>query len=312
MSAVSMQFRSAVLPWNNSAAEETQFRRILTAVLLFCTIFSVAMRWLPRPQAEASKTEELPPRYAKLLLEQQPAPPEPAKPIEPPTPPKTAEGRKPEIAKPQNAKIDAARRKAAGVGLLALSKELSALADTSSLNSSIAAKRLNTAPGHAAAAAVDTGILTSDTGKKSVSVKQQSHVATAGSTTLDDNQQRIAQKLLDAKGGSATIEGATGKGRGKGVSRGDEEVAIVMDQHKSALYSLYDRARRANPGLKGKIVLIITILPSGKVSNVIIKSSELNAPELEASLVARVRQFDFGPRQGGPRTIKVPVEFLPS
>jgi hypothetical protein len=42
------------------------------------------------------------------------------------------------------------------------------------------------------------------------------------------------------------------------------------------------------------------------------KSSELNAPELEASLVARIKQFDFGKRQGVPLTVTTPVEFLPS
>lgn len=312
-----MHNRQAVLAWSTSAAEEARFRRILTGVLLFCLAISLAMPWLPVPKSDPSKTEELPPRYAKLLLEQQPAPPPPVaipKPIETPTTPVETESAKPKTAearKPDAAKIDAARRKASGVGLLALGKELSALADTSSINSSIGGKKIATAPANTAAASVDTQILTADTGRRSVNVAPESHAPSVGSTRLEDNQRQITQQLLNAGSGKAPAKGGTDKPRGNAL-RGDENVAVVMDQHKSALHSIYDRARRSNPGLKGKIVLILTIMPSGQVANVVIKSSELNAPELEASLVARIRQFDFGKREGGPLTVTVPVEFMPS
>jgi TonB family protein len=175
------------------------------------------------------------------------------------------------------------------------------------------AKKINTAPTNTAAATVNTNIITSDTGRKTAGVSQGAHVASVGTTTLDDNQKQVAQGLLAASNEKTTrpASAASGAGHGKNV-RGDEDVAMVMDQHKSMLHSIYNRARRANPGLKGKIVLVLTIQPSGEVSNVVIKSSELNAPELEASLVARIKQFDFGKRQGGPLTVTIPVEFLPS
>ena len=55
-----------------------------------------------------------------------------------------------------------------------------------------------------------------------------------------------------------------------------------------------------------------TIQPSGQVSNVRVKSSELNDKSLEMSLIARIKQFDFGRRPVEPLTVVVPVEFLPS
>ena len=54
-----------------------------------------------------------------------------------------------------------------------------------------------------------------------------------------------------------------------------------------ALYALYTRAQRDNPGLQGKLVLEITIAPSGEVTNVRVVSSELGDPELERKIVAR-------------------------
>ncbi len=97
-----------------------------------------------------------------------------------------------------------------------------------------------------------------------------------------------------------------------GNFRTDENIAYVMDRNKGKLYSVYRQARRKNPGLKGRIVFDITILPSGKVSRAVIKSSELNNSKLESRLLARVKRFDFGVRDGEPITVTFPVEFLPS
>ncbi len=85
-----------------------------------------------------------------------------------------------------------------------------------------------------------------------------------------------------------------------------------MDKNKSKLHSLYRRARRSHPGLKGKIVLEITIAPSGKVLKVRIKSSELNDPKLESRLVARIKRFDFGSYSVQKVTVTFSIEFLPS
>jgi len=128
---------------DGSEEEERRFRRILKRVLLVCLLFSLIMPWLPVPKVDRAKDEELPPRLAKLLLERQPAPPpavvrkpEPdvaaAKPQpevtkpEPKKPPVT-EARKPEPAKAPGERLAAARRKASGVGLLAMKDELADL-----------------------------------------------------------------------------------------------------------------------------------------------------------------------------------------
>jgi len=86
----------------------------------------------------------------------------------------------------------------------------------------------------------------------------------------------------------------------------------VFDQHKGSLYSIYNRERRKKPGLKGKIVLELTISPEGKVTAARIVSSELNDPSLERRLLARVKMFKFQEKSVEPVTVVFPVEFLPS
>jgi hypothetical protein len=43
-----------------------------------------------------------------------------------------------------------------------------------------------------------------------------------------------------------------------------------------------------------------------------IVSSELKTPELESKLLARVRQFDFSPKDVDQMVVTWPVDFLPS
>ena len=136
--AVNFRYRMAVLPWTVSEEEERRFRRILGRILLVCALFSVIMPWLPVPKVDRTQEEELPPRLAKLLLEREAPPPLPVVAPKKPEPeaasskpePKKApvpEARKPEPAKALGEKIEAARRRASGVGLLAMRNELADL-----------------------------------------------------------------------------------------------------------------------------------------------------------------------------------------
>lgn len=311
---VSMTYRQSILVWDSGHQSDRRFNTIAFGTILICLALSMLIARLPAPVIDRTIPTEIPERIAKFMTEMviperppevkpQPEQAQPEDKIERPTPKDT---------KPQTKAEESARKTAQGSGLLVLSKQLSALADTSNINSMVTAK-LNTAPTNTAAATVDTSILTSNSGRKTVAVSQGAHVGKVGTTRLTDNNQKVTQGLLESTGWATPGKAISTASVNRGASgRGQEEVAIVMDQHKGLLYNIYNRARRANPGLKGKLVLILTIQPSGQVSNVVIKSSELNAPELEASLVARIRQFDFGKREGGPLTLTVPVEFLPS
>ena len=69
---------------------------------------------------------------------------------------------------------------------------------------------------------------------------------------------------------------------------------------------------REEPGLQGKVVLKLTIAPSGSVVDLSIVSSELRTPELESKLLARIRQFDFGAKDVEQMIVTWPVDFLPS
>jgi hypothetical protein len=96
-------------------------------------------------------------------------------------------------------------------------------------------------------------------------------------------------------------------------ARTDEEIQIVFDRHKAALYRLYNRALRKNPTLQGQIVLRMTIEPDGSVSFCEVRSSDMKAPQLASQVVGRVKTFDFGAKDDILAiTILYPIDFLPA
>jgi hypothetical protein len=114
------------------------------------------------------------------------------------------------------------------------------------------------------------------------------------------------------------ITGITGADRpkarsGQGPARTDEEIQIVFDRYKASFYRLYNRELRNNPALKGQMVLRLTIEPDGSVSMCALQSSDMDAPDLAAQVVSRVRTINFGAKDGVPAvTIVYPIDFLPA
>jgi TonB family protein len=101
-------------------------------------------------------------------------------------------------------------------------------------------------------------------------------------------------------------------GKSSKASRTREEVELVFDRNKSAIYALYARALRDNPALQGKVVLEVTIAPSGEVTGCRVVSSDLGDADLERKLVARVKMFRFEARDVATMTTTKPIEFFPA
>ena len=111
-------------------------------------------------------------------------------------------------------------------------------------------------------------------------------------------------------GGAGIGDRASGGGALAG--RTDEEIQIVFDRYKAALYRLYNRELRNDPTLRGQMVLRLTIEPDGSVSMCELHGTDMNAPTLSAQVVERVRTFAFGAKDVQAITILYPIDFLPA
>ena len=102
-------------------------------------------------------------------------------------------------------------------------------------------------------------------------------------------------------------------GSGARAGRTDEEIQILFDRYKAALYRIYNTELRKDPTLRGKMVLRITIEPSGAVSACAMDSSNMDAADFSTQIVDRVKKFNFGAKDGVPKmTILYPIDFLPA
>jgi TonB family protein len=125
--------------------------------------------------------------------------------------------------------------------------------------------------------------------------------------THTSTQVQHASGLDPNAGGHVQRTGTSGK-----ASRAREEVEIVFDRNKGAVYALYGRALREQPDLAGKLVLEFTIAPSGEITMCRVVSSELKDPELEKKIVARVRLIRFKAADVEPLTVSKPIDFFPA
>ena len=87
---------------------------------------------------------------------------------------------------------------------------------------------------------------------------------------------------------------------------------MVFDRNKAAIYALYNRALRDNPQLQGKVVVQLTIAPTGEVTDCKVLSSELKDEDLERKLVARIKMFRFDDRDVEIITTTKPIDFFPA
>jgi len=375
-----VSFRSRVLPWSASSDDDARFRRIAERVLITCAIFFLLLPWLPVRKPDPTLAPVISVPMAKLMMEQaKPEPPkakEKAKAELPKPPPEKAvalNNNKPDPIKPPAKKpdapakvalnkeapvpearvplpnkppgeIDAARRKVAGIGLLAMNNDLQELHGAPIAVQLAPVKQgpgVGTSVGVGVGAGTEAGVpvramITSNATNGSGGINTAGYSKNTGGGGLAGQSLTMVEGVIGGGGGGGAggggargrgdgtgsgVGGAGGNGGGGGnltkggsgkASRAIEDVRLVFERNKGSIYAIYNRALRDEPGLQGKVVLKLTIAPSGGVTDLRIISSELKMPDVEQKLLARIRTFDFGAKDVNEMVVNYPLDFLPS
>ncbi|MEJ0087397.1 MAG: AgmX/PglI C-terminal domain-containing protein [Pseudomonadota bacterium] len=292
-------FRRFELPWAPGEESESRFKRLVRILLIIATLLAILIALLPKREAERIKPEELKERVAQLIIEK-PKPP-------PPPPPPVEEKPKPEDKpKPTEKPVEKPKPNVRNQGLLAMQDELAALRDQ---NLDLADPQMKTPVEDARS---ERNLITSSVGRASGGINTANMARGFGGGagaigTHTTTQVQHGAGLDPNAGGKVQRTGNSGK-----ASRAREEVEIVFDRNKGALYALYGRALRDAPELAGKLVLEFTIAPSGEITMCRVVSSELKDPELEKKIVARVRLIRFKAADVEPLTVSKPIDFFPA
>jgi periplasmic protein TonB len=299
-------YRKFELPWEGDEEGSRRFKRYLLIALAIYVVFGLLIPVLKLPEVKVGAEQAVPPRLARIMIEEQPKPP-------PPPPPKPVEPPRPvEQVRPTPQPVDRtakARKEAEQSGLLKLQDQLADLrqqmdeppsqtknltgavgADTKAERSLIASK----------AGAGSAGIVTT-------SAASRGFGSGAGSLTGHETTSVNSSVAAIGAPGTASRTGRSGK-----AARSPEEIELEFDRNKGAIYAIYSRALRERPDLQGKMVLEFTIAPSGEVTACRVVSSELKDPELERRIVARVRLIRFAAKDVEQTTTTKPIEFFPA
>ena len=305
-------FRVYDLPWTPSPADERRVRRVLGAAIGLFIGLGIIVPLLPDRPRDNVAPPPVPERVVEFLLERPKPVPKPEPKVEVPQPKPEA---LPMVERPRPVPAPVAeappqpdaRKKAAASGLLALSDQLAELRDLE-VDRATAAQPLNAGAGEKTR--VDRALLTARTGEGSggIAVSKASSGFGGGSTGLAGHATAKVASGADA----ATAGDVQRSGKSSKASRTREEVELIFDRNKSAIYALYARALRDNPALQGKVVLEVTIAPSGEVTECRVVSSDLGDADLERKLVSRVKMFRFEARDVAPMTTTKPIEFFPA
>lgn len=301
-------YRSYELPWEGDPESASRFRRLMLTGLAIFLVMGLIIPILKLPEPKESAAQAVPQRLARIMVEEKPLPPPP-----PPPPPRPVEPPRP-TAQPQPTpqpvdRVAEARRRAEQSGLMRMRDELEDLRRTFADEPAGQTRNLTGAVG--ADSKAERSLIASKAGSGSAGVQSTSSSRGFGSGagSLSGHETTSVNSRVAAIGASnaATRSGVSGK-----AARSQEEIELVFDRNKGAIYALYSRALRERPELQGKLVLEFTIAPSGEVTACRVVSSELNDPELERRIVARVKLIRFDARDVESLTTTKPIEFFPA
>ena len=319
--------RLQILPWARHLEDDRRFRRSLLGTAAACLLLGLIVPFIDIPIPEREEVADVPERFARLIRKE----PVRAMPEAPPVQQRKVEEKPPEIepdVKPEvmaepvpetqvaetrapDVAPEAPRDRVASTGLLAFRETFSSLASGRP------------------SARLGSEARVSNDGQQAVGLPERSMVGTsAPGSSGGINLADLSRDVGSGSGAGDQIDGVqlsrvassigSNGGNDRPLSAGalagrtDEEIQIVFDRYKAALYRLYNRELRKDPSLRGQMVLRLTIEPDGRVSLCQLQSSDMEAPMLADQVVNRVLGFDFGAKEVPAMTILYPIDFLPT
>ncbi|HEX5045965.1 MAG TPA: AgmX/PglI C-terminal domain-containing protein [Gammaproteobacteria bacterium] len=314
------------LPWERGGDDDQRLRKSLAACLLAATLTASLLPLVRLPINEVVEPEKVPERLVRLIeLERKPTPPPVAKEPEQAKPPeekpkkepeqKLAQQPKEEAPKPPEPTPEPPKQRAENAGILAFKESFANIAERKP------AARLGAQARIGNNAAASTGmpqraLITSNAQGSSGGINTAAFSRNLGGDgggggSLDGVEVGRVSDTITGDGSGGRANGSR-SGDGALAGRTDEEIQIVFDRYKAALYRLYNRELRNDPTLRGQMVLTLTIEPDGSVSMCRLVSSDMNAPALADQVVERVKTFAFGAKDVAAVTIVYPIDFLPA
>ncbi|MBL4908509.1 MAG: AgmX/PglI C-terminal domain-containing protein [Alteromonadaceae bacterium] len=299
------------------SAQDKNFNKILTILLLMYLLFAVGIPLIEQVKVSREIKERPPAQLAKIMLKEKQLP----LPKKPPLKPKKKPLKKAKVKAQEKAKQKAptpvskndralAKTKAHSSGLATMKDELFAMREAFVVMPATTTKLNNS---KTKATTIKRKLLAAATNKQSSQLTQAQLGKTVTSDALSTKNTehiRLGKEEILANNNALTVSdngSTTQLGH-----RSEMTLRRTLEAHKARLYTLYNRALRKDPLLKGKVLFAIEIQPNGSISHVTIKSSALHNAKLERQLIVILRRIKFPAEDVAVMTTIWAIDFLPS
>jgi outer membrane biosynthesis protein TonB len=327
--------RAQAMAWARGGEDDWRFRKALAASLAISLLFGALLPMIDLPLPKPFEAADVPKRLAQLVREEKakPLPPPPVaeealpedkrqhepKPDPKPQPVEKRDELPPEM--PAYAAVEPEPQKSVEkAGILAFKEKFASLAQDRAAPRLGADARFSDAH-DASGEASSRSMLTSNAPGSSggINLASLSRNVGGGGNGAGGGGSGAGMQGVQVGRATSSIASIGGGGGdrplargGPGLSRTDEEIQIVFDRYKASFYRLYNRELRNDPTLRGQMILRLTIEPDGSVSMCVLQTSDMDAPNLSAQVVDRVRTINFGAKEVQALTIVYPIDFLPA
>ena len=244
-------YRSYELAWEPDPDDQRRFRGLMLIGLAVVLVLGLVLPNINLPKRTRSAQEAVPPQLARLMQEERPKPRRRSR-------WSSRSRRSPRPRCPTAKPVDTRKKMENSAAMRAIKDELADLrdqVDTSALRN----RQLSTAVG--ADQRSERSLITSKVGAGSAGIvsANSSRGFGSGAGALSDHTTMAVSSRI---GADTAANRATRTGNSSKAARSQEEIELVFDRNKGAIYALYTRAMRERADLQGKMVLQLTISPA--------------------------------------------------
>jgi outer membrane biosynthesis protein TonB len=286
--------------------QDKLFTKVLIVLLSLYLVFGLLVPMLERVELPRVIKEQVPAQLTRVLLQKI----EQEKEVPPPVieeDPKPEEQVEESPKTPPKTKREVAKEKAKTSGLAAMKDDLFSLREAFIVKPD---KGNLITENAVQATSVKRKLLAAKANEQSQTIAAAKGIKTVASDELSTHNTHTIHLAEEEILANAVDEESNGEASLSNI-RSEMKLRQTLEANKSRLYSLYNRALRKNPFLKGKVLFNIEIQPNGRVSRVVIQSSELEDTALERRLTAILKSIDFGAEDVEVISTVWAIEFLP-
>ena len=304
------------------------FARCLAGSTILGIAFLIAVWLAPAREIVAPHISTLPKRLARLLLDKPKtvAPPETVKPERKPLE-ELAEPAQPEPERPrlrrEEPRVDPNAgqigRERAQRTIQAELKSTSAALQNSLQDLSASLRSTQSEPARPARPARPSRSRSVRSGRSSADLSSVDASVSGGGADLSGSLvagSSVAVGRLSAAsdGGAASpgsAEPSPGSGSPPGVYRSNASLLAVIQKYSAGIHYCYSNELKRNESMRGKLVVAITVAPSGEVVDATVVENTVGSQRLAECALSQIRDWQFPAAGGGPTLFQAPFVFTP-